>query len=105
MSVGSIGSTATMRALAAPTRGKGTGAAAGEPAAAVESFRELMKMTPAERMRAALLGKMGLTEESLRNLGAEERRKIEDTIKARIKDSLTGTLETPARGLFTDIRA
>ncbi|NMG36058.1 hypothetical protein GRF61_16545 [Azoarcus sp. TTM-91] len=51
-------------------------------------FRDYMEKTPAERMRDAILRDMGLTEEDLAAMPAEERAAVEDEIAERIKDKL-----------------
>ncbi|SBW12726.1 conserved hypothetical protein [uncultured Alphaproteobacteria bacterium] len=68
---------------------------------AAQDFLDYMDKTPEERMRAQILGSMGMTEEELANLPADERKKIEDkireTIEARIqKDTEEKTAEAAA---------
>ncbi len=68
---------------------------------AAKEFLDFMDKTPEERMRAQILGSMGLTEEELAALPPEERRKIEakiqETIEARIqKDTEEKTAEAAA---------
>jgi hypothetical protein len=50
-----------------------------------ETFLEFASKSPAEKMRAMVLGKMGLTEEDLRNLSAEDRAALEAKIQIRIE--------------------
>lgn len=68
---------------------------------AAQEFLDYMDKTPEERMRAQILGSMGMTEEELAALPADERKKIEDkireTIEARIqKDTEEKTAEAAA---------
>jgi hypothetical protein len=50
-----------------------------------ETFLEFASKSPAEKMRAMVLGEMGLTEEDLRNLSAEDRAALEAKIQIRIE--------------------
>lgn len=59
----------------------------------VEAFREYMSKTPEERWREQILGDMGLTEESLRDLPAEEQQKIEDKIREIIEAKIEEKIE------------
>lgn len=63
-----------------------------------DDLLNLLRMTPAERIRHALLQEMGLTEESLRNLPPEERMRIEELIKQEIKRQLAGQNEGSEAG-------
>jgi hypothetical protein len=45
-------------------------------------------MTPAQKMRAAMLAKLGVTEEQLKAMSPEERKKIEDKLKDMIKQQV-----------------
>lgn len=68
---------------------------------AVQEFLDFMDKTPEERMRAQILGSLGMTEEELAALPPDERRKIEDkireTIETRVrKDTEEKTAEAAA---------
>lgn len=54
----------------------------------VEEFLDFMNKTPAERMRALILKKMDVTEDQLAAMAPEERLKIEEKIKAEIRNSI-----------------
>jgi TPP-dependent pyruvate/acetoin dehydrogenase alpha subunit len=61
---------------------------------AVEAeFLKWAKMTPAERMRADLLASMGLDEDKLKGMSAEDRQKVEDKIKKMIEDKVKAAAE------------
>jgi hypothetical protein len=88
----SIGASALAKvnALTAPkatdtTSGGGVTAA---DKSAKDEFLDYAKMTPAEKMRAAMLGKLGVTEEQLKAMSPEERKKVEDKIKDMIKQQV-----------------
>jgi hypothetical protein len=70
------------------------------PAAQLEKY---VKMTPAERMRDAILKKVGVTEEELAAMGPDERKSIEDKIAALTKQEMEKTQETPQKGSFIDV--
>lgn len=56
----------------------------------LEELQKWSQMSPGEMIRAKLLEQMGLSEEELAALPADERQVIEDKIKDAIKQSLTG---------------
>lgn len=58
-----------------------------------ETFLEFASKTPAEKMRAMVLGEMGLTEEDLRNLSAEDRAALEAKIQIRIEAKVKQEIE------------
>nr|WP_295111343.1 hypothetical protein [uncultured Caulobacter sp.] len=86
MSISSIGSSS-------PYAGAYSGLSASpnsplsEPSARDE-FMKFQKMTPAEKMRAMMLAKLGVTEEQLKAMKPEERKKFEDKLKEMIKQEV-----------------
>ena len=73
---------------------------------AKEEFLDFMAMDPQARMRAQMLGGMGLTEEELAAMPAEERRKIEDRIHEMIEAKVQeDTEEKVAESAGTQIQA
>ncbi|KZD09804.1 hypothetical protein [Oceanibaculum pacificum] len=87
MSISGIGSTYTP-----PVGGAGTGQhdSKVKGRSAEDEFLSYMEKTPAERMREAILGSMGMTEEQLAGMDAAEREKIEqkirETIRAKVEE-------------------
>jgi hypothetical protein len=71
---------------------------------AKDEFMDYAKLTPAQKMRAAMLAKMGVTEEQLKAMSPEERQKIEDQIKKQIKEQVQND---PAmkKGSLVDVSA
>lgn len=73
--------------LNGPSASKGVDATLGEsttqvkPKTAYEKLDDYVKMTPAQRMRADLLKKMGLSEEDLANMSPEEREGVEAKLR------------------------
>lgn len=57
----------------------------GSGSTAADDIAAYVKMTPAQRMRADLLKKMGLTEDDLKNMPADKRQAVEDKITAMLK--------------------
>jgi uncharacterized FlaG/YvyC family protein len=58
--------------------------------AVIGEFSELANMTPAERVRAQMLERLGLTEDDLEGMPKEVRESIEKQIADEIKKQLTG---------------
>ncbi|WP_395443117.1 hypothetical protein [Caulobacter sp. UC70_42] len=55
---------------------------------AKDEFLKYQAMTPAQKMRAAMLAKLGVTEEQLKAMGPEDRAKIEQKLKDMIKQQV-----------------
>ncbi|MES2032638.1 MAG: hypothetical protein V4466_00555 [Pseudomonadota bacterium] len=67
-------------------------------------FLEIARQTPAERMRAALLARMGLEEKDLAGMTADQREAVENKIKEMIKaDFEAGADKRPGR--IVDLKA
>lgn len=62
--------------------------AAAPAQSAKDEFLDYAKMTPAQKMRAAMLGKLNVTEEQLKAMSPEERKKVEDKIKDMIRQQV-----------------
>jgi len=60
--------------------------------------------SPAEKMRAAILGKLGVTEEEVAAMDPKEREKLEAKIKQMIKDEVTQQAEEK-KGVLVDFKA
>lgn len=71
-----------------PTESSSDPLAAAPAKSAKDEFLDYAKMTPAQKMRAAMLGKLNVTEEQLKAMTPEERKKIEDKIKDMIKQQV-----------------
>jgi len=80
-----------------------TSLAAARPNTAEQDFLAYAKMTPGEKMRAAILGSMGLKESDLKAMDPKERQKIEDKIKEIIHEKAKEDLEK--KGALADIKA
>jgi len=61
-------------------------------------------MTPADKMRAAILGSMGYTEDQLRAMDPKERAKIEEKIKELMKQKVEQATEKKT-GQIVDVKA
>ncbi len=73
---------------------------------AKQEFLDFMAMDPEARMRAQMLGGMGLTEEQLAAMPADERQKIEDRIHEMIEAKVQeDTEEKVAESASTQIQA
>ncbi len=71
-----------------------------------EEFEKFASMSPAERMRAAILQQMGVSEDQLAAMSPDERKAMEDKIAAKVKETVEESArKTGATGLLADIRA
>lgn len=66
------------------SQGKLTSSLVGESSAS-QAFHEYMAMTPAEKMRDAILKEMGLTEEEIAAMPPEKQKAIEEEIAQRMQ--------------------
>ncbi|MET3664526.1 hypothetical protein [Caulobacter sp. 1776] len=100
MSISSIGSSSSVGAY-----GGVSASPLGEPSAKDE-FLKFQAMTPAQKMRALMLAKLGVTEEQLKAMTPEDRKKVEDKLKDMIKQQVQGDPEKKGqKGLVADILA
>ena len=73
---------------------------------AKDEFLDYAKMTPAQKMRASMLSKLGITEEQLKAMDSKERQKIEDKIKEMIKAEIEGPDgDRKPKGVLVDVKA
>ena len=82
----------------------GDGLTSGPEKSAKDEFMDYAKLTPAQKMRAAMLAKMGVTEEQLKAMSPEERQKIEDQIKKQIKEQVQND-PNMKKGSLLDVKA
>jgi hypothetical protein len=66
-----------------------------------QQFMEYANMTPAQRMFASMLGKLGITQDQFNSMTPAEQQKVEDKIRDMIKKQLDNTANKPT-GLITD---
>ena len=73
---------------------------------AEEKFLAYARMTPAEKMHAALLSQLGLTEEKVKAMSPEQQQKVEEKIRDLIKQAAEKHMDKTGQGGFmTDIQA
>jgi hypothetical protein len=106
----SLGASALMRLdrLMAPKEAgpSADGMSAVPTKSAKDEFLDYQKMTPAEKMRAAMLAKLGVTEEQLKAMSAEDRQKIEDKMKDMIKEQvMNDDKNKDKKGVLVDVKA
>lgn len=78
-----------------------------EPSAKGE-FLKFQAMTPAEKMRAMMLAKLGVTEDQLKAMSPEDRKKVEDKLKDMVKQQVQNDPEKKgpdSKGLVANILA
>lgn len=71
---------------------------------AVKELMDYANMTPAQKLRAAILGKLGLKEEDLAKMDPKERKKLEDKIAQMIKQEVE-VGDTTHKGVLFDVTA
>ena len=71
---------------------------------AVADFMAYAKMTPAQKMRAMILGDMKLTEKDLAAMDPKERAKIEQKIKDLIQEKVAQNV-VKQTGVIVDMKA
>jgi len=99
-----------MSAFRAPAMNAAPGKTGGAKGADVyQQLEDYVKMTPAERMRADLLKKLGLTEEELAAKSPDERAaidtKLRDMVEQQMKDAQAKSTSAPAPGQWVDTTA
>lgn len=68
---------------------------------AITQFLEYQKMTPEEKMRDAILKKLGMTEEDIAALSPDERAQIEEKIKDMMKEEIENKMAE--KGILIDL--
>ena len=103
MSISSIGSSSLPGAYGGVSAS--TASPVGEPSAKDE-FLRFQAMSPAQKMRAMMLAKLGLTEEEVKAMSPEDRKKVEEKIKQMIKQQVESNPDRKGgKGLVADILA
>lgn len=72
-----------------------------ETKSAEQKFLEYARMTPADRMHAAMLGQLGLTEEQFKAMDPAAQQKVEDKIRDMIRQQAANSNDQRT-GLITD---
>ena len=68
---------------------------------AAQQFLEYANMTPAERLHAQMLAKLGLTEDQFKAMDPAAQQKIEDKIREMIKEQVANSTDKRT-GVITD---
>ena len=103
MSISSIGSSAYAGAYGGVTASPSS--PVGETSAK-DDFLKYQAMTPAQKMRAMMLAKLGVTEEQVKAMSPEERAKIEQKLKDMIKQQVQNDPDKTAKtGQIADVLA
>jgi hypothetical protein len=78
----------------------------GPAQSAEEKFLAYARMTPGEKLRAALLSQLGLTEEKVKAMSPEDQQKVEEKIRDLIKQAAEKQMDKTGQGGFiADIKA
>jgi hypothetical protein len=67
----------------------------------VAEFLAYQQKTPQEKIREAILQKLGLTEDSLKSLSGDTRKKVEEEIRAEFETLMKNSLAQ--KGILLDI--
>jgi hypothetical protein len=106
MSILSIGSSAVSPPSAAGAVSRAGAGAPADPTSPREAFEKFQAMTPAQKMRAMMLAKLGLTEEQVKAMSPEKRKAVEDKIKDMIKQQVQNDPTFKKNtGVLADVRA
>ncbi|ENZ80524.1 MULTISPECIES: hypothetical protein [Caulobacter] len=107
MSIMSIGSAGAVGPYSGPSAISGAGAsAAADPTSPREAFEKYQAMTPAQKMRAMMLARLGLTEEQVKALPDDKRKAVEDKIKDMIKQQVQNDPALKRKtGILADVMA
>jgi hypothetical protein len=95
MSVSGVSSTSAVGAQSS------TSLSAKAAKTAAQQFLEYANMTPAERLHAQMLAKLGLTEDQFKAMDPAAQQKIEDKIREMIKQQLAASSDKRT-GMITD---
>ena len=71
---------------------------------AAQQFLAYANMTPAQRIFASMLGKLGITQDQFNSMTPAEQQKIEDKIREMIKHQVQNSTDKRS-GLITDVSA
>ncbi|NEX94258.1 hypothetical protein [Caulobacter sp. 17J65-9] len=83
-----------------------SGASSTETSGVRADFDKIAHKTPAERMRDALLKRLGYTEESLKDLSPEKREAVEQKLQQMLQEEAKTAAATGARpGQVKDVTA
>lgn len=99
----SIQGSAPMSLADALTRAKSATSKSSVAATAEADFLKFAKMTPAERLHAQMLAKLGLTEEEFQKMDSKAKAEVADKIREEIKKTLAASGNTRP-GMITDVK-
>jgi|GEM_PF-6854423 len=89
-------------AIAPSSTASSSTALSAKPAStAAQQFEQWANMTPAQRLHAEMLAKLGLTEDQFKALSPADQQKVEDKIRDMIKKQMGDSNDTRT-GLITD---
>ncbi len=101
MSIASVPVSSVPRLSGAPGAQSSASATASSPQSAAQQFEQYANMTPAQRLHAQMLAKLGMTEDQYKALTPADKQKVDDTIRDMIKKQLTENNDTRT-GMITD---
>ena len=97
----SVSSVSPASSLAAQSSQSSTSLSAKAAKTAAQQFQEYASMTPAQRLHAEMLAKLGLTEDQFKAMSPADQQKVEDKIRDMIKKQLSESNDQRT-GMITD---
>jgi hypothetical protein len=85
----------------APGSQSATSLSAKPASTAAQQFQQYASMTPAERLHAQMLAKLGITEDQFKAMSPADQQKVEDKIRDMVKKQLADNNDTRP-GMITD---
>ena len=85
----------------APGSQSATSLSAKPASTAAQQFQQYASMTPAERLHAQMLAKLGITEDQFKAMSPADQQKVEDKIRDMIKKQLSESNDQRT-GMITD---
>jgi hypothetical protein len=97
----SVSGVSPVSSLGAQSSQSSTSLSAKAAKTAAQQFLAYANMTPAQRLHAQMLAKLGLTEDQFKAMSPADQQKVEDKIRDMIKKQLSESNDTRT-GMITD---
>ena len=101
MSVVPAASVPSLASYPASSKSSATAISPSAAKTAAQQFQQYANMTPAQRLHAQMLAKLGLTEDQFKAMSPADQQKVEDKIRDMIKQQLADNNDKRT-GLITD---
>ncbi len=108
MSISSIGGSSGFNPYSIGVTSSPASSSQTDATSARAEFDKFSQMTPAQKMRAMMLAKLGVTEEQLKAMSPDERAKVEQKLKDMVKQQFEKNAdgsEGKKTGVIADVTA